>query len=180
MTDMAVITSPRTGLVNVEVFGTSARVKSVNGGPSERSYALILAGLAAAFSLRVLGQLVVVVFEPEFLPPNEEWYSGLIPYPFLLPIQIMILGVQCAISRDLWRGKGRFASLRLRFGVWLRRFSVLYFAVMLIRYAAVMILYPERRWFGCTIPIFFHWVLADYLFAYGRYHARGQAKEQSC
>lgn len=153
---------------------TSVRVKNVTDGSSQRSYALLLAGLGLAFFLRVLGQLIVVLFEPGLLPPNEEWYSGLIPYPILLPIQIAILGVQSAISRDLWRGKGRFATLRARMGVWLRRLSVLYFAVMLIRYVVMMTLYPERRWFGGTIPIFFHWILAGYLFAYGRYHARGR------
>ncbi len=148
----------------------------VTDGSSQRSYALLLAGLAFAFFLRVLGQLIVVIFEPAFLPPREEWYSGLIPYPILLPIQMAMLGVQWAISRDLWRGAGRFATPRPRMGEWLRRLSVLYFAVMLIRYVVVMTLYPERRWFGGTIPIFFHWVLAAYLFAYGRYHARGRPK----
>ncbi len=143
-------------------------------GSSQRSSALLLAGLASAFFLRVLGQLIVELFEPGFLPPNEEWYSGLIPYPILLPTQIVILGVQWAISRDLWRGKGRFATLRPRMGAWLCRLSVLYFALMLVRYIAVMILYPEQRWFGGTIPIFFHWILAGYLFGYGRYHARGR------
>ena len=152
----------------------SARVKGVTVDSPGRSHALFLAGLASAFLLRVLGQLIVVLFEPTFLPPNDEWYSGLIPYPILLPTQMAILGVQWGISRDLWRGRGRFATLRPRMGVWLRWLSVLYFAVMLIRYVVVMTLNPERRWLGGTIPIFFHWVLAAYLFAYGRFHARGR------
>ncbi len=46
-------------------------------------------------------------------------------------------------------------------------------ACLVPRYVVVMTLYPER-WLGGTIPIFFHWVLAAYLFAYGRFHARGR------
>jgi len=35
-----------------------------------------------------------------------------------------------------------------------------------------MALHPERRWLGGTIPIFFHCVLATFLFVVGRYHTR--------
>jgi hypothetical protein len=42
------------------------------------------------------------------------------------------------------------------------------------RYALTMAWYPERRWLGTgTIPIVFHWVLATYLMALGRFLARG-------
>ena len=43
------------------------------------------------FLLRVLGQLEVVLIAPAWLPPMEQWYSGLLPYPLLLPAQILIL-----------------------------------------------------------------------------------------
>jgi hypothetical protein len=33
-----------------------------------------------------------------------------------------------------------------------------------------MSLYPEAHWFGGTIPIFFHWVLASFIIASGQYH----------
>ena len=55
-------------------------------------------------------------------------------------------------------------------------FALIYFIVMLSRYVITMVLFPERRWFGHAIPIFFHWVLAGYLFVWSRYHrGRGTA-----
>ena len=67
-------------------------------GASGKTEALILALLALAFLGRVAGQAVVALVAPAWLPPMEEWYSGLIPYPVLLPIQGVILAVQARIS----------------------------------------------------------------------------------
>ncbi|HEX6961245.1 MAG TPA: hypothetical protein VF175_05215 [Lacipirellula sp.] len=132
-------------------------------------YSIILAVLAAAFLLRVAGQALVAVGGVKFLPPMEQWYSGLIPYPVLLPVQLVILLTQAKISRDIARGAGFFAHCRPWGGKLLERFSIIYFAAMVLRYVATMYLYPERRWFSGTIPIFFHWVLAAYLFVLSRY-----------
>jgi hypothetical protein len=33
-----------------------------------------------------------------------------------------------------------------------------------------MILRPEMRWFGQMMPIFFHFVLAGFIFVLGHYH----------
>ncbi len=112
---------------------------------------------------RVLGQGLVAFFHVDFLPPMDAWYSGLIPYPMLLSIQIAILAVQARVSRDLWRSSGYFAVRRPRAGGWLCRFSYLYFAVILARF----FLTSTHR-----IPIFFHWVLAAYVFLLGRVFAR--------
>jgi hypothetical protein len=134
-----------------------------------RSYAIALGILASAFFLRVLGQLLVAFFQVSFLPPMAEWYSGLLPYPVLLPVQIVILVVQAKISWDIWRDRGFFAIRRPRTGRFLTIFSCVYFLAMVVRYGLTMYLYPEGRWFSGTIPIFFHWVLAAYLFVLGRY-----------
>jgi len=137
---------------------------------THRAYALALGGMAFAFFLRVLGQALVAAERASFLPPMKEWYSGLVPYSALLPIQIVILGVQAAISRDIWRGSGTFAVPRPAIGRGLQWFSYVYFAVMVLRYLVTMTVYPERRWLSGTIPIFFHGVLAAYLFTLGRYY----------
>jgi hypothetical protein len=134
-----------------------------------RNYAVILGGLALAFLLRVLGQVLVAFFKVDFLPPMAEWQSGLLPYPVLLPIQVLILLVQVKVSWDIWRSSGFFARGRRRGGKVLCWISLVYFAAMLLRYVLTMSFYPERRWFGGTIPIFFHWVLAAYLLVLGRY-----------
>ena len=128
--------------------------------------------LACAFLGRVLGQVVVELFAPGWLPPMREWYSGLIPYSILLPIQVAILALQLRISWDLWRGSGFFARRYPRFGVGLRWFSYTYFVAMVFRYMVTMTLFPERRWLGGAIPIFFHWVLAAYLFVWSRFHSQ--------
>ena len=135
-----------------------------------REYAIVLGALAAAFLLRVVGQLIVWAFDADFLPPMDQWYSGLIPYPILLTTQIGILVLQAFISRDLWRGHGRYASRWPAAGTFIRWFSYIYFTVMAARYVIVMIHHPERRWFVGAIPIFFHWVLAAYLFVWSRFH----------
>lgn len=138
--------------------------------PTGRTHAVVLAALAFAFFLRVLGQAVVAVADVPFLPPMAEWYSGIVPYPVLLPVQILILGMQAAISRDLWRGSGLLAVPRPRVGPALCWFAGVYFAIMAIRYVVTMAAHPERRWLTGTIPIFFHWVLAAYLYVLARYH----------
>jgi hypothetical protein len=136
-----------------------------------RTYAISLGVFAVAFMLRVLGQALVAFFRVDFLPPMHQWQSGLIPYALLLPIQLMILGLQAKISVDIWRGAGRLARCRPRGGRFLLSLSVVYFLAMVVRYALTMYLHPDRRWFTGTIPIVFHWVLAAYLFLLGRYYA---------
>ena len=42
----------------------------------------------AAFFVRVLSQVYVALYQPPWLPPMNEWYSGLIPYGVLLPALI--------------------------------------------------------------------------------------------
>jgi hypothetical protein len=135
-----------------------------------RAYAVILGGLALAFGLRVLGQALVAVDQASFLPSMEAWYSGLIPYSALLPMQIGILAVQATVSRDIWRGSGTFAGSRPAVANGLEWFSYAYFSIMLLRYIVTMVVYPERRWLSGTIPILFHCVLAAYLFTLGRYY----------
>ena len=137
-----------------------------------RAYAVALWLLAALFFLRVLGQVLVAFAHVGWLPAMGEWYSGLLPYPLLLPAQILILTVMLKIGLDFSRGAGWSVVPRPRLAPWLVGFSAVYFAVMVIRYVLTMALHPERRWLGTgTIPVVFHWVLAGYLFTLGRFHS---------
>ena len=136
-----------------------------------RRYVVLLSGLTALFALRIAGQLVVAVFDVPFLPQFKDWYSGLVPYPMLLPVQILLLGLMLAIVRDIARSRGFFATLTRRTGHILMRLSYLYAAAMAIRYALTMTLHPELRWFTGTTPIWFHFVLASFLFTLGHFHA---------
>jgi len=134
------------------------------------SFALVLSALAFLFFLRVLGQFLVAFFQVSFLPPMEAWMSGLLPYPQLLASQVLILVLQAKICADFFRGRGYFVGNRKRGAVQVQWFAVLYAGGMVVRYVATMALHPERRWFGGTIPIWFHFVLAGFLLTFSRYH----------
>lgn len=139
-----------------------------------RRYAIVLWSLMFLFFLRVLGQVLVAAFDVRFLPPMDEWYSGLLPYPILLPIQILILVLQTAMCVHFSRGAGFFVRAKPTAGRIIHGFSYVYFFSMVVRYIVTMAMHPERRWFGGTIPIAFHMVLAAYLFVFSRFHVRSR------
>jgi putative CocE/NonD family hydrolase len=135
-------------------------------------YAAALSGLLGLFVLRVLAQALVAIGYGTFLPPWEEWFSGLVPYPQLLASQIAILLGYGKVCLDFIRRRGFFVTPRRWLGVLLLTIGSVYFAVMVIRYAIRMSLYPLERWTGGSIPIFFHWILAAFLLVLGTYHRR--------
>jgi uncharacterized protein len=124
--------------------------------------------LASLFLGRVLGQLMVSRRRVRFLPPMEQWQSGLLPYPALLAAQGIVLTLQAATIVQSLRGHGAFVTQRPRAGRALQTFSAAYFGSMGVRYWVSVWRYPERRWLGKSIPIWFHCVLAGYLAVYSR------------
>ena len=128
--------------------------------------------LLGLFVLRVTGQVLVVFFHVEFLPPMQQWYSGLLPYGYLLPSQVVVIAVMAKVCVDFTRGTGFFVTPRRFFAVQWLYFGYFYLAVMVARYPIQMHLHPESRWFGGTIPIFFHWVLATFVILVGLHHRR--------
>ena len=123
--------------------------------------AIVLTLVTTLFFARVAGQALVAFAGVGWLPPMDAWYSGLLPYSVLLPVQILILGAQLTIDWQVWRDGGFFARPRPRVGRALRTFSYVYALAMLVRWLAT-------RTHG--IPIAFHWVLAAYLFTLGRFY----------
>ncbi len=130
----------------------------------------LLAFLTVLFSLRVLGQALVVFAAVDWLPASEHWFSGLIPYPILLVTQIIMLAGMVKISGDISRGEGFFAATRRKWSRLLIGFSALYAGLMIARYILTMIFRPEMRWLGDVIPICFHFVLAGFIYVWGCYH----------
>ena len=124
---------------------------------------------SALFLLRVVGQLYVRLRRPAWLPPTEEW--NLTPYRLLLPAQIAILGVMAWLDVAFSLGDGEPVEPRPWLGEALLAFSYIYAGVMALRYVVRMTRRPSERWFGGTIPIVFHFVLASYVFVLGSYHA---------
>ena len=55
---------------------------------------------------RVVGQLIVARWAPRWLPPMEQWQSGLLPYPALVAGQAVVLTLMIWISVDFSRSEG--------------------------------------------------------------------------
>jgi hypothetical protein len=125
--------------------------------------------LTLLFCVRVVGQLVVRAKAPRWLPPMDQW--NLLPYQLLLPIQLVFIAAIAAVIIDFAAGPWFFAEPNRRFGLFLIGFSAVYAGSMLVRYAIRMARRPGERWFGGTIPIVFHLVLAAFLFIWGTYDA---------
>ncbi len=143
------------------------RTPATDIDPRPTAYALTVLGLL--FLLRVAGQLVVIARGPGWLPPRRDW--NLAPYGIVLPTQIAFLALMALICAGLFRDDGPFATPSPTFGrvaVW---FSYVYAAAIVVRYALRMIRRPEQRWFGGTIPMVFHLVLASFVYVYGSFHA---------
>ncbi len=136
------------------------------------SYSRILWALLALFCARVLGQLLVATLGVSFLPPMEEWFSGLIPYTRLLASQLVIIVLLGWVATQFSRGRGWVTRPNLGLGRGLAIVGTLYLGVMVIRYVIRMSLYPPERWTGGSIPIFFHWVLAGFVLTVALFHLR--------
>ena len=131
-----------------------------------RKTAVVLSVLTALFAARVVGQALVALTSVAWLPPMDAWYSGLLPYPLLLPLQVAIIAAQALIDVQVWRGSGPGLIPRPRLGRALRGVSYIYAAAMLARWVITR---------THAIPIVFHWVLAAYLFTLGEFYGRVSA-----
>jgi uncharacterized protein len=118
----------------------------------------ILLGL---FALRVLGQLLVVAGVAPFLPPIDQWQSGLLPYPALLVSQVVILVVFATACVQFARGIGYFVRPQRWLATPLWIVGWIYAVGMIVRYALL------RR---DAIPVVFHIVLATFLLVIAHYH----------
>lgn len=91
------------------------------------------------------------------------WYSGLMPYEYLLPSQIVIIALMARICVDFTRRRGFFYRPRKLFATAWLWLGYLYLAAMVAR----AVLLWDR-----PIPIIFHWVLAVFVITVGRSHRR--------
>ena len=133
--------------------------------PSEQAYAVVMAVLLVLFLGRVVGQILAATTAPSWLPPMARWYSGLMPYRYLLPTQIVFLALMTAMTIGVGRHAPPFGVLSADAGVWIVWASYVYALGMVVRSIRYALAAPERR--GVLIPIVFHFVLASFLFTYG-------------
>ena len=125
-------------------------------GVPDRSDGTALIVLTGLFVVRVAGQLLVLLRQPSWLPSMEAW--NFIPYRILLPVQLVLIAVMCAICAGAPSGPITAMALPASFSYW---------GAMGLRYARRMWRRPDERWFGGTIPIVFHCTLAAFLFVLG-------------
>ena len=135
-------------------------------------YAPFLWVCTLALFFRVLGQLVVVLRQPSWLPSMAQWQSGLVPYWFLLITQVFVLWLMVSISLDFSRGAGFWVAPQPFWGRAAYYWSYGYFGAMVFRYARRMRRHPDQRWFGGAIPIVFHAIVAVCQWIFGVYQLR--------
>jgi hypothetical protein len=133
---------------------------------SRRSYAREAMQIApilwiciALFFLRVIGQVEVLLLEPAWLPPMSAFYSGLLPYPILLPLQVALLMLMCVLALRQSTVPGS--------RIW-RQIAFIYFAIMAARLAWCVSVYGRDFYLHGGIPVAFHWVLALFLVVWAR------------
>jgi len=134
---------------------------------SAGAYAAVMWVLLALFLMRVGGQILAATIAPAWLPPMARWYSGLMPYRYLLPTQLLFLAVMTAMTAGVARQAAPLGTRSSAVGnavIWASYIYALGMVVRAVRYALAT---PERR--GVLIPIIFHFVLAAFLFTYGSY-----------
>jgi hypothetical protein len=130
--------------------------------------AVLLWICTALFAARVLGQLEALLLQPQWLPDMDAWYSGLLPYPLLLPAQIAILMLMAVVAWNRRVRTGRFARANPRGAGALRIFAAIYFVAMAVRLGVNVIDNGAGFWRAGAIPVAFHWVLALFILVAGR------------
>ena len=137
-------------------------------GDQAAPYVVAMWVLFALFVGRVLGQILAATVRPGWLPPMPRWYSGVMPYRYLLPAQLAIIALMVAMILAVSRGAGGLGTPRTSVGIPVLWVSYVYAVGMVWRTTHRFSQPPERR--GVVIPIVFHFVLAAFLFVYGSWH----------
>ena len=151
----------------VEIYRAGNRHYNVDGrSPVPPMRHVVLWVLLALFFLRVLGQLLVVAGLAPFLPPIDDWQSGLLPYPLLLTSQILIVALLSTVCVQFTRGAGYFVKRRAWLGIPLWIAGWFYAIAMVVRYALL------RR---DAIPVVFHIILATFLIVVAHHHRQARS-----
>ncbi len=143
-------------------------IPHLNLGDWPEPYAALLWILFALFVARVVGQILAATVHPRWLPPMARWYSGIMPYRYLLPSQLLIIILMSAMAVGVTNEAGPLGRPSRSLGLAALWASYVYGAGMVWRAVRWTRQPPERK--GVLIPIVFHFVLAGFLFAYGSWH----------
>jgi hypothetical protein len=115
---------------------------------------LILWICIALFFTRVVAQIEVLLIEPDWLPAMPAWYSGLLPYPALLPAQIALLMLMCVIAvRRADMGPRMVGAQVIKT---CRALALLYFSTMAVRLGLCVSTYGADFYLHGGLPVAFH------------------------
>ena len=89
----------------IDSFGPSQQTGDATV-TTPQSLGVVLWLCSVLMLLRVVGQLVVFLRAPSWLPPMAQWQSGLVPYGFLLFTQGVVLVLMFSIAADFTRNAG--------------------------------------------------------------------------
>lgn len=81
-----------------------------------------------------------------------------------------MLALMFSISIDFSRAAGYWVQPHPLLGRVVVCWSYGYFGALVVRYIVRMIRRPDQRWFGGTIPIVFHSIVAACQWAFGWFH----------
>lgn len=140
---------------------------------AERRYGLALSLLLAAFVGRVVAQLLQLWRPNAGLPPFAAWHSSLLPYPLLLALQAIIIGLGLWAVVRVCRGVAPSEHL----GRALRTASVLYAVAMAVRLSLGLTVLRHVPWFAAYLSTAFHFVLAGFLLTLGMSSPRRKTLE---
>jgi len=141
-----------------------------------RKYFVTLSCLLVLFCLRVAGQLLVAICPVPFLPPMQEWQSGLLPYSVLVTCQFLIITVFAKVCHDFYNQNGFFYVPNAALAEPLMNFGKAYFVLNSARFLIWTVVLKHYIGFSGTIPIFFHFVLASFLILVADYHRKALAR----
>lgn len=133
-----------------------------------RDAALLMWACIALFGARVIGQFEALVAAPDWLPDMDAWYSGLLSYPLLLPLQIALLMVMAVVAWSRRVRTGRFAWANPRISAMLRGLAIAWFLTMALRLGFNVAGNGAEFWRAGAIPVAFHWVLALFVLVSAR------------
>lgn len=139
---------------------------------ADRKHFLILSFLLFLFCLRVAGQLLVALYQVPFLPPMQEWQSGLLPYSVLLTCQLLIICLFAKVCRDFFVQDGFFYRAKRVLAGPLMIFGKAYIVLNAARFLIWTVAFKHHIWFTGTIPIFFHFILASFLIIVAAHHRK--------
>lgn len=134
-----------------------------------RKHSFLLIFLTALFCFRVGAQLLQRYSEVSFLPPFDDWESGVLPYWLLLTSQLIIIFLCVRITYQINAGTAlpdpKMGKICLIFGI-------IYSGIMVFRLIAGATFAADHPWLAAKLPTLFHLVLASILLVVGHYNLK--------